>query len=845
MIEYGIKIDLVDGVTDMVKGIIGEFKGLGNVVGTTRSKVDELRKASSDIKSYQQLQQQLSKVNKSIKTQREYIANLNRELTESDGLSAAQMKRKKAQIDKASVALEKLENKQSDYNHQLKETGSNLHRVGVNTDNLSGEQRRLNQEIQKTTQDLAKQNQEIKKTTQNLAKQKQRWSIFSRVGKDLQGIRNEMTGMVSSVAGVIGMGMSLKATLEPALDFEVAMDKVQSLTRLDLGQSIQLALFNDLEKQALSLGRSTAFSATQVADAQGFLAMAGFEAKAITSAIPGILDLSKAAGLELATTADIGSNILSGFRLGADQMNRVGDVMAAAFSRSNVDLRMLGESMKYAAPIAAELKIGLEETAAMAGLLGNVGIQGSDAGTALRALYTRMASPPSEAKKSLKALGIQTQEANGDMRSLAAILGELAEKTEKMGDATRLGHFNAIAGMEAGAAMATLVAEQGAQGISKFVEILKGSEGESSRIAKIMGDNTQGLITGLTSRVEGLAISVGKVLKPVIDPLIKDISDLVTELTDWVDANPELVDSIAKVALGVGALVGGIIGLGIVAGWAKIAFTGLGVLIALVTSPLVLLVAGLALLGGAWYFWEDIMDWLEGSFPEIHDFFVFDMPEMIDTSIAALERILPFGGLIGDMFRLITAEGFSWKESFGQIMDWFGDKVSWLKQTLESLGLNLTHDTTRFNVDISEFAGINTQTISRASNEGKKPESPKKEGGGFWSNLFGGGRAKGGSVTSGKFYEVNEIGPELLNMGGKTFLMPNASGTVIPLQQPAQTIPSMRAAQAQQQSQQRPVQSSGRIDIHIDSPVPTRVKRMESEGMEISVNTGPMGVFNA
>jgi len=842
MIEYGIKIDLLDGVTDMVKGIMGEFNGLGRSVGVTRNQIDALRKASSDIKSYQQLQQSLKAVGKEVDNQRDYINNLNHEIAELDGLSAAQMKRKQAQIDKATLALEKLEAKQADYNQQLKTTGSNLQQAGVNTADLVSEKRRLNQTIQTTTQQLAQQ--------------KGRWNIFKKVGGDLKTIRSEMTGIVSSVVGVVGMGMSLKTTLAPALDFEVSMDKVQALTRLDLKQSDHLTLFNDLEKQALSLGRSTSFSATQVAEAQGFLAMAGFDAKKVLTAIPGILDLSKAAGVELATTADIGSNILSGFRLQADQMGRVGDVLAATFTRSNVDLRMLGESMKYAAPVAAELKISLEETAAMAGLLGNVGIQGSEAGTALRGLYNRMASPPKDAEKSLKKLGIKTKDSAGNMRSMSTILGELAKKSEKMGTATRMGHFKAIAGMEAGSAMATLVAEEGAKGITKFIDILKEADGEASRIAKIMGDNTQGLIKGLSSRLEGLAISVGKVLKPEIDPLIKDVTELVEELTGWIDVNPELANKLIHLALGVSGVVAGVATLGAVVGLAKIGVLGLGGAIALMLSPIALVVGGLVALGGAWYFWEEIMDWLEGSFPRVHDFFAFEMPEIIDITVDALSRVLPFGGLIGAVYDRITNEGLSFKAAFGGIMDWVKAKMDWVrsaldwvKQGMESIGLNLTHDTTRFDVDISEFADIGAQITTDTSMGATDPNTENtqtsNEGGSFWSHLFGGGRATGGSVTANKFYEVNEVGPELLNMGGKTFLMPNASGTVIPLQQPQHTIPAIRAEQAQQQAINTQTHSTGRIDIHIDSPMPTRVKHMESDGMDINVNTGPIGVFSA
>ena len=808
MIEYGIKIDLLDGVTGMLGDITGAFKGLGGIVKTTRSHIDDLRKASSDTKEYKKLEQSLKKVGKAVETQRDFIANLNKEYAESDGLSAAAMRRKKIQIDKATTALNKLEDKQADYKQQLKQTGSALQNAGVDTKNLTSEQRRLNQAIQNTTQ--------------KLARQKGRWNIFKTVSKDLKSVRSEMTGIVSSIVGVAGMGMTVKAALEPALGFEVAMDKVQALTRLDLGQSIHAALFEDLEKQALSLGRTTSFSASKVADAQGFLAMAGFDAKKIISAIPGILDLSKAAGVELATTADIGSNILSGFRLQADQMDRVGDVMAATFSRSNVDLRMLGESMKYASPIAAELKIGLEETAAMAGLLGDVGIQGSEAGTALRALYNRMASPPKAALKSLEALGIKTQDANGNLRSMSTILSELAQKTEKMGTATRLGHFKAIAGMEAGSAMATLVAKQGAAGITKFVDILKEADGEAARIASVMGDNTQGLLTGFSSRIEGLAISIGQVLKPEIDPLIEDITELVGSLSSWVDKNPELASTIAQVALGAGALVAGIATLGAVVGLAKIAFIGIGIGIAVLTSPIALAVAGLAALASGWVFWEDIMTWLEGSFPRVHDFFAFDLPNILDTAGAAFTTILPFSDLIGTMFDRISRDGLSWKSVFGGIMDWVKKKMDWLKNALSWIGEGLAKiglgRESDLGVDINKTVNVGSNPIENGT-----IDNPKRQD---------------------KPLDFNSIDPSILQGYQDPWAKVNLdnSGSGLPLTQPNKTIPTMRAQQAQTVNTSH--QSNGRIDIHIDSPVPARVKKMESDGMDISVNTGPMGVFS-
>ena len=227
------------------------------------------------------------------------------------------------------------------------------------------------------------------------------------------------------------------------------MSKVQALTRLNK-ESEKL---NKLREQAKKLGSTTSFTATEVAQGQSFLAMAGFDAEKIQKSMPSLLDLAKGAGLDLATTADISSNILSAFKMPAEQMGVVADTLAATFSRSNVDLAMLGDTMKYVAPIAKKTGAGIQDAAAMAGLLGNIGIQGSEAGVALRALYNRMAAPPQDASSALKELNVQVADANGNMRPMAALLAEVAEKTKDMGNTKQLALFKAIAGSRAGAAM--------------------------------------------------------------------------------------------------------------------------------------------------------------------------------------------------------------------------------------------------------------------------------------------------------------------------------------------------------------------------------------------------------
>ena len=140
----------------------------------------------------------------------------------------------------------------------------------------------------------------------------------------------------------------------------------------------------EMAATARRLGSTTQFSATQAAEAMEFLAMAGFGVEKSQKALPDVLNLSAAGAIDLGRAADISSNILSGFNLQAADLARTNDILVNTFTTSNTNLSMLGDTMKYVAPIAATLGIEVAEVAAMAGKLGDAGIQGEMAGTAMR-----------------------------------------------------------------------------------------------------------------------------------------------------------------------------------------------------------------------------------------------------------------------------------------------------------------------------------------------------------------------------------------------------------------------------------------------------------------------------
>ncbi|EFF6682884.1 phage tail tape measure protein, partial [Escherichia coli] len=312
--------------------------------------------------------------------------------------------------------------------------------------------------------------------------------------------------------------------------------RVQALTRIDKNSP----QFKALREQALKLGSETQFTASDAASGQSFLAMAGFTPQAIQAALPGVLNMALAGGVELGETADIGSNILTQFNLTADQMDRVGDTLTAAFTRTNTDLRALGETMKYTGPVAAKLGISLEEAAAMAGMLANNGLRGSDAGTAMRASLSRLASPPKAAADALKELGVSVADARGKMRPMEDVLLDLYKATQKYGQVDQVSFFKDIAGEEAFVGLQTLVAAAGSGELQKLTRELQGARGEADRVAKVMADNLDGDLKNLDSAWEGLRIRISDLVDGPLRSVTQWLTRVLEKITSLAQAHPVL-----------------------------------------------------------------------------------------------------------------------------------------------------------------------------------------------------------------------------------------------------------------------------------------------------------------
>ncbi|WP_108979349.1 phage tail tape measure protein, partial [Escherichia coli] len=580
-----------------------------------------------------------------------------------------------------STRLERLNESRTREIQKMRELGGELKRHGIS---LTGSDNTIQQAIRRTEQ----YNNQLERERQALARVTRARERYSRAQETAGKLK---TGGALAIGAAAAGGYAAGRFLQPAIGFGKEMSRVQALTRIDKNSP----QFKALREQALKLGSETQFTASDAASGQSFLAMAGFTPQAIQAALPGVLNMALAGGVELGETADIGSNILTQFNLTADQMDRVGDTLTAAFTRTNTDLRALGETMKYTGPVAAKLGISLEEAAAMAGMLANNGLRGSDAGTAMRASLSRLASPPKAAADALKELGVSVADARGKMRPMEDVLLDLYKATQKYGQVDQVSFFKDIAGEEAFVGLQTLVAAAGSGELQKLTRELQGARGEADRVAKVMADNLDGDLKNLDSAWEGLRIRISDLVDGPLRFVTQWFTRVLEKITSLAQAHPVLTRqlliaggallamtaTIGSLSLVIGVLYGKLatlrLGFDILtrsmnvvrvlpALWGMV--TGsvslLGGAIGALFSPVGLIVAALA--GAAvliWKYWDPIRAFFAGVFSGIM--------ERLTPLRETFERFGPVFDAIGS--------------GISQVFNWFKSLLSPMESSKETL----------------------------------------------------------------------------------------------------------------------------------------------------------------
>lgn len=592
-------LSAVDKFTKPLRGAQDSNKKLAETLRRSRQELKELNNQAQQIDGFKKTKQSLDAANNAYQKATEKVSQLSRELSSVQNPTKAQSR----EFERAKSAAAKLKMEAGTLSVSLQRQREALKNSGISTRQLSQAQTRLNSDISSVNQRLQQQEQQLKR----VANQERRMSAAKDGYQRTMDVRNKMAGAGAGMtAAGVGIGYAAKKVLVPGYDFEIGMSKVQALTRLDKNSDD----YKMLREQARDLGATTAFTANEVAQGQAFYAMAGFKPEQIKNAMKGTLSMSLAGDIDLATTADIGSNILTGFKLNSDEMNRVSDTLVGVFTRANVNLAMLGDTMKYVAPPAAGLGVDLETAAAAAGKLGDAGIQSSMAGTSLKSIFGRLAAPTSEVSKALKEINLKTTDSKGNFREFTEILVELDKKTKGMGNAKRAGLFKKLAGEEAFSALMVLTDQASTGSLQQLIAELKAAKGEAEKVANVMTDNLDGDMKNLTSAYEDVGIQIfGGADSPLRD-IAKSVTDIISSFGEWAKKNPEIVKTLTMITLGLGAVlaVGGGISLMIAAmigplAMAKLSLSVLGIkgsgFLSLLIKPIKLIGSAFMMLGRA------------------------------------------------------------------------------------------------------------------------------------------------------------------------------------------------------------------------------------------------------
>lgn len=423
-------------------------------------------------------------------------------------------------IDKKDAALEAEKSR-------LQEMSSALKQAGADTDNLAERQAKLAQASQKVE-----------------AAQKRLASIKSQLTWD-----NFKADFIKSAAIV----KAFQKPIQVNMNFEQAMAQVRAVKTMTDSE------FTALQEQAKALGSSTQFSATQAANTQENLARAGMSTKNIMAALPAVLSMAGAEGMDLAQAGSIIAKSLGGMGLGGEYAVRLADVLAYTSASSNTNIAEIGEAFKVVAPVLSQQGATMEQIAAYIGVMANKGYTGSEAGNAIASTTMRLAGLPTKARNMLLGIGLdprmfRTQ--SGGMVELPEIMKMIdsAMTAKNLGDNQRLEIISEVFGKNQGKAMSAFLAASVAGDTDTMQNgVAIDSFGKAAEMNRTRNDTLKGDLTSLSSAWEGLMIKIGEALTPINRFVTQTLTTGISKLTEFLTQHRELADWGVRIAYAFGA----------------------------------------------------------------------------------------------------------------------------------------------------------------------------------------------------------------------------------------------------------------------------------------------------
>lgn len=464
--------------------------------------------------------------------------------------------------------------------------------------------------------DFSKKMAESNKALGNFTKANQEtFDAFKKTGAAVTGVGVALAG---------GLGVAVKH----AANFESAMSSVAAISGAT-GKDLDL-----LTEAAREWGASTSFSATEAAEGLEYMALAGWDTQQMLGGIGPILHLAEAGALELGRASDLVTDSMSAMGIEVQNLDGYLDKVAQTSRKSNTDIDALMEALVIAGGKFRELNIPLEESNAMLGILANRGFKGSEAGTAMNAILTRLTATTGPSAKALKELGVSAFDSQGNFRGMEVVMKDVEKALSKMDDEQRSHYQTQIAGLNHGKAFSAML-----DGLGNEYDSLKGdiegADGALIEMRDTMKDNLQGALENLSSAFEEIMISLGEALLPAV----KTITKWLQKLADWFNGLSDSTKSTIAIVAGVATVLMLVVGpmlllIGfipqIIAGFKTVitVFTAVSkifrivrVAMLLFTSPIGLIIAAVVGLAYLIYkYWDEIKAVTQAVWGAITDF---------------------------------------------------------------------------------------------------------------------------------------------------------------------------------------------------------------------------------
>lgn len=352
-------------------------------------------------------------------------------------------------------------------------------------------------------------------------------SKVNGLGKTAESGVSKLGNVVKTAA--VGIGGAMVAiggyAIKVGSDFESAMSNVAAISGAT-GDDLQM-----LKDTAQEMGATTQFSATEAANALSYMALAGWDANQSASALPGVLNLAAASGMELASASDMVTDYMSAFGMSCEQSGYFADMLAYAQSNANTTAELLGESYKNCAANMAAAGQDVETTTSLLAMMANQGLKGSEAGTALAAVMRDLTAKMSDGAIKIGDTSVAVQDANGNYRDLTDILQDVESATNGMGDAEKAAALSSTFTADSIKGL-NLILNAGVSNAADFENQLRNSGGTAENMANVMNDNLAGAMKSLQSRAETFGNAIYESFSVQLKDAVNTAADALGSLTD-------------------------------------------------------------------------------------------------------------------------------------------------------------------------------------------------------------------------------------------------------------------------------------------------------------------------